>query len=64
METPKVDGRMMTISLREFENRALILIADEQERVDCRNEVVGFLCEAVRLVRELDDRTTLSLGPQ
>jgi len=51
----QIGGDTLSVSLNEFNRRAEILLADEQEKPLPDNALIAFLCDAVRLSREYSD---------
>lgn len=55
-DLPSVGGRRLTeCTVADFERRCRILIRDEQEKPNCDTQLIGVLCNAVRLAREQTD---------
>lgn len=52
---PLVGGRRMDCSNAMFEQRCLICLAREQEKLHPDNGLIAVLCDAVRCVREYTD---------
>lgn len=56
-EPVRIAGRTLERSTSDFENACLVLIDEEQRKLDTNNAVVATLCDAVRLLREYYDMT-------
>jgi hypothetical protein len=48
----QVAGDTLTTTLWQFEQRASVLLSDEQSKANPDNALIGFICDAVRLARE------------
>lgn len=51
--TVEVAGTVLPISLWQYEQRALVLLEDEQQKISPDNVLIDFLCNSVRLSREM-----------
>jgi hypothetical protein len=51
----QVSGRVLTVSLTEFEHRCLVYLAAEQIKPSPDTALIGLLCDSVRLAREYTD---------
>lgn len=56
----EVAGTVLPISLWQYEQRAMVLIEDEQQKVSPDNMLIYFLCNSVRLAREM--KAVLRIG--
>ncbi len=54
-ELPSVAGRRLSTSIAALENRCLVHLANEQEKLMPDNALIAVLCDAVRLGREYAD---------
>lgn len=54
-DLPEVCGRTLEMPLGEFERRARVLIANEQDKINQDNFLISVLGDAVRLAREYGD---------
>ncbi len=57
-ELPSVAGRRLSTSIADLENRCLVHLAEEQEKLMPDNALIAVLCDAVRLGREYADEMT------
>ena len=49
---PKVSGNMCERSISDLERACLILIGEEQQKLNPNNSLISVLCDSVRLGRE------------
>lgn len=56
-----VAGETMSWTLAQFHVRGQHLLIEEQEKPDCDNALVSFICEAIRLAREYERTMTSPL---
>lgn len=63
-ETPAVQvaGDSLPVPLWQFEQRANVLLSDEQAKANPDNALIGFICDAVRLARENERLATSPLN--
>lgn len=52
---PKVEGRHIEGSLYDFQRACLVLLAEEQAKIDANSSLIAVLCDAVRLSRQHAD---------
>lgn len=59
--TVQVAGDSLPTTLWQFEQRASVLLSDEQAKANPDNALIGFICDAVRLARENERLATSPL---